>query len=219
LRLYLDSIRNIETRIVINPDASEAFDWEYDAHHLGSFSASVPEMYTLIDFDEKLALNSFHLSGQKSVPLRITVSAPAVYDLLAEGVESFENSIGITLEDTYINTFYDFKQMNTHVVNPLPGDGITRYVLHFNNTITDVQSAIEDQIKVFSSGNSIQIWCRHEEEQKVNIELFTLQGRTVHYESVSFVTHHAVQVNLARSIYIVKLSSNAGILAKRILIN
>ena len=213
LRLYLDSIRNVETRIIFNKNAGDGFDWGYDAHYLPPLGNDIPQLYSLIS-EEKVALNSFNFINNKSIALGTEVQKTGTFQLYADGLSSFSNNVSIILEDTRNKTFFDFRKQNPVNVEILPGDKHGRYLLHF--ATNDPGFA---DIQVYSYANCIYINNTGNEALRADISICNILGQDIWHKEMYLTGMQMFTLNVAKSIIIVKINTGNKIVTRKVFIN
>ncbi|MEA3446461.1 MAG: T9SS type A sorting domain-containing protein, partial [Bacteroidota bacterium] len=217
LRLFLDATRNVEHRIMFKPNATDNFDWDYDAHYLPPLGADVPRLYTRIGIDEKVSLNAFNFTGNKSIPLGIEVTAASTLDFLADGISSFSNDVSIILEDTDNSTYYDLRQQNPVTIGLLPTDAFGRYVIHFSS-ITDIDEPSAKDWKIYAYDNSVYVNSFDEEIINGKVQIFDMLGQLVYSSEMSFSGLARIPVNLSSANYLIKINTDVDIVSEKVFI-
>ncbi|MCF8374234.1 MAG: lamin tail domain-containing protein [Bacteroidales bacterium] len=217
LRLFLDSTRNVEHRIMFKPNATDNFDWEYDAHYLPPWGADVPKLFSKIGTDEYLALNAFNFTGNKSIPLGIEVQTAMNLLLLADGIQSFANDVSIILEDSYNTMFYDLGQQNPVTISLLPADAFGRYILHFS-TVTEVDESSTPGIEVYAYDNSIYLNPGNFTSGNAYVQVFNTLGQEIFQLSTTLSGLTKIPVNLPPANYFVRINTGQKLFSEKLFI-
>lgn len=217
LRLFLDTTRNVEHRIMFKPNATDNFDWAYDAHYLPPWDADVPKLYSKIGNDEYLALNAFNFNGNKSIPLGIEVQSAVNLNLMADGIQSFANDVSIILEDTYNTMFYDFRQQNPATIALAPADGFGRYVLHFSS-VTEVDESSTPGIEVYAYNNSIYLNPGNFTSGNAYVQVFNTLGQEVYQISTTLTGLTKIPVDLPTANYFVRINTGKELFSEKVFV-
>jgi parallel beta-helix repeat protein len=213
LRLFIDHIRNVETRIIFNKNAGDGFDWGYDAHYLPPLGNDIPQFYSYIS-EDKLALNSFNFINNKSIALGTEVKKVGTFQLYADGLSSFSSNVSIILEDTRNNELFDFRKQNPVNVEILPADKHGRYLLHF--ATGDPGFA---DIQVYSYANCIYINNTGNEALRADISICNILGQDIWHKEIDLTGVQMFTLNVAKSIIIVKINTGNKIVTRKVFIN
>ncbi|MCD6660357.1 MAG: S8 family serine peptidase [Lentimicrobium sp.] len=200
-----------ETLIRFVPETTPAFDGQYDAWKLQNYE--VNQLYTRGENDIQLALNSFAGEQQMPVvPVNYRVSDAGVFEMKAEGTETFPASLPIVLLDLKMNYRQDLRQNNKYVFSAGEGDDENRFAIAFGTlSAGDAETA---DFSVFSEAKTIHI--QHNSKERVDFSLYDLNGRLIMEMQLQGNKAHTVKTSCNTGMYIVKLQSAAGIYTTKV---
>jgi hypothetical protein len=161
---------------------------------LGTTRLSIQALPELVSTDEQVALG-YELTTDGSY----TISIDA---------EFLSPNFDIILEDSYQNTFTDLRQGN-YTFSGITGEVHDRFFLNlnYNNTLSLSQTPttskeihtlfVDDQLKIYTNRNDISM-----------VTLFNMAGSQI--STVDFASEIQLD-NIAKGIYIVQFTTNAGV--------
>jgi len=151
-----------ETIIKVSPDATISFDGQLDAYKRFSDNPSVPHLSS-IQSGSYLAVNSLpELTQTTTIPLFTAVGISGTYTFRFDGLESFDQSTCLVLEDLetgiitnmLTDTVYDFYMADTSFY--------TRFLVHMTppvkTTTTDASCFENEDGKVVAFANGTSPW-------------------------------------------------------------
>ncbi|MEA3445497.1 MAG: hypothetical protein U9R19_12325, partial [Bacteroidota bacterium] len=212
LRLYIDTIRYVETRIIFNNNATDNFDWNFDAHYLPPMSDSIPRLFSFIS-EEKIALNSINFNNNKTINLGTEVISEGQYKLFADGVSSFKNNISIIIEDSRDNIFYDLRELNPINIELLPTDNLKRYLLHFTNDNAD-----SPDISVYSFGKYVYINNNNDKDLQASINISNMLGQEIWHGETNLSGLQKIRLRLSQTYILVKINTNKNMITEKLFI-
>lgn len=136
-----------EAFIQFEPEGTTGKDF-LDAFKMFSFDSGIPQIYTSIENEVKIAFNSMPFNTELfSIPVGVYIPLDGEYSLNVSGIESFTTTPGIILEDIQTNTLVEINQNPTYTFTAEAGDDPNRFLLHFgtvgiNNPLEDTQVSI-----------------------------------------------------------------------------
>ena len=117
------------TTVAFNNDATDQFDADYDANKL-SGSIGRHNLYTLNN-GKWMSKNILHDIAQTStVDVAMEPGVSGNFTFTFDGLNSFDPTSYITMEDKKLNTFYDVRTGNYNFTSAV-NDNWERFVLHF----------------------------------------------------------------------------------------
>ena len=161
--LHLGITRNRfadNTYIQFNPDATADFDTQYDAYKLWGGSAA-PQLYSIIP-GYVLSINALpSIESNPDVSIGLKVGADTIYTITADGMDSFDPSVPIHLDDLKLGTSIDLRDNPVYSFMAAPGDSANRFRVRFNSaagisglkTINIFIYATQDNIVLNNEGN------------------------------------------------------------------
>lgn len=119
-----------ETFVRFLETATTGFDQKYDAYKLTGLDEA-PQLYSILP-GEKAAINTLtSYMAIQYVPLGLKVGAATTYTINVEGINSFDPSIPISIEDLKLGTSQDLRLNPKYSFTASPGDDENRFRLSF----------------------------------------------------------------------------------------
>ena len=119
-----------KTYVRFHEDATENFDQMLDAYKLSGLEEA-PQLYSILP-TEKAAINTLSsFSENQQIPLGLKVGAATTYALNVEGINSFEPSVSISLNDLKLGTSQDIRINPAYSFTASPGDAENRFQISF----------------------------------------------------------------------------------------
>jgi len=207
-----------DTYIRFNQDATDDFDSQYDAYKMFAADSAYPQVYTNNSTDD-ISINSLsELTGERTVPLGFKTSISGQFTLTADMVSSFiDNGNTVYLEDIQNGIFKDLSVNNTYQFTSGITTGLTRFVLHFNPTITNITENVETGIEIFSSNNEVHISSM--EMLDGDVAVYDMLGQVVASRHLSGSTSCIFNMESKCAVYIVKYTTSDQTLTRKIFIN
>lgn len=118
------------TRVRFTVDATNQFDEQLDANKLyGKLTNHT--LYTLSGAEHMSRNNLHSIAETSTVPLSMEAGTNGTYTFTFDGLQSFDPTSYITLEDVATGTFTDIRQVSSYTFTMNKGDNADRFVLHF----------------------------------------------------------------------------------------
>jgi N-acetylneuraminic acid mutarotase len=170
--LYKDAVPNLlhlgitgnnyrdDTYIRFIAGATAGFDTQYDAYKLWGIS-DAPQLYSIIS-GANLAGNALpSIESNPEVSVGLKVGAETTYTITADGMESFDASVPIHLDDLKLGVSTDLRENPAYSFTAPPGDSANRFRVRFNSSAgIDQQKAVNifiytanEQIVLNNTGN------------------------------------------------------------------
>lgn len=205
-----------ETTLFFYPEATNGFDGSYDAYKLYSYAVDMPQIYSIINSNTRLAINSMgSIAENPTVQMGFRIQKAGEHTLNASGTENFDLSASIILEDTYLNKMHDFKTAGDYTFASETGDFTDRFIMHFGVVGID-ESPELNQINAYVYNNSLYVQSQLDNAQ---MSLYDIQGRQMLTEQLNGTGLHSTELNLPTGIYIVRLQSNNQVKNVKVFIN
>ena len=169
-----------ETFIHFNDNATAAYDNLYDARKLWGEDFA-PQLYSMIEGDV-LAINELPFDGNKTIDLGFRCNTNGEYILNASGIESFEDSTLILLEDLKNNKLQDLRNEPVYNFKYQAGDNAGRFKLHFRTQSAD-NDPDNSGISVYSYDHNIILTNTTGIEGKVTV--YDMTGREIISTNIS----------------------------------
>lgn len=173
------------TYIGFNPLASALFDAGMDSRKLRSDNG-MPTLYTR-NKNQLMAVNTFKsIAETPAVQLGLIPGNNGIFTLTFNGLENFDNSINILLEDKRARVTMDLRAKNEYRFAQNTDDNSDRFVVHFieNNISTSVNNLSNNAFKMYSSGNIMFVDFSQMQAVDATVEVFNELGQKILYDEV-----------------------------------
>ncbi|MFA5417402.1 MAG: T9SS type A sorting domain-containing protein [Bacteroidales bacterium] len=205
-----------ETTLFFYPEATNGFDGSFDAYKLYSYAEDMPQIYSIINGNTRLAINSMHsIEGNPIVQLGFKSLKDGEFTIQASGVENFDNSVEVVLKDGYSNKKHNFNIDGDYTFTTVIGDFADRFEIHFSPVGIEEPSE-PNQINAYVYNNNLHVQSNLSEAQ---ISLYDIRGRQMYTEHLNNAGLHKTELNLPTGIYIVRLQSNNQVKNVKVFIN
>ncbi len=156
-----------------NPEATASFDQAFDAYKRAGLDAA-PQLYSIIP-NEKAAVNTLpDYTSNSNVALGLKVGASTSYTIKVSGIESFDASLPIRLDDLKLGTSQDLRLNPVYTFDAAPGDAENRFMLSFAS-VTAVNEQNAAGIKVVSENGIIRV--THNAPATGTVYLYSVSGQ------------------------------------------
>jgi hypothetical protein len=201
-----------EATIHFDSSSTPFFDWESDAFKLFGVSGS-PQIFTILP-DTALSIDVRPFSGQNTiVQLGFKAGVEANYSIVAHNTTSFQINDSIYLEDKLLNKWHNLSADSIYSFYSSPFDDVSRFLLHFDYTITDVcYKSKNSHVLIYSRCKTIYIKFQDCCITTGTIFVFDLSGRKVFQGDLKDRDLNYFKLNLNKGYYLVKLLTNEFIL-------
>gem|GEM_PF-983858 len=207
-----------DTYVRFNQDATDDFDSQYDAYKIFAADSTYPQIYTNNGTDD-ISINSLsELTSERTVLLGFKTTISGQYTITADMVSSFTNNGNtVYLEDIQNGILQDLSANNTYQFTSGVTTGLTRFVLHFNPTITNITEDAKTGIVIFSSNNEVHLCSMKMLDGDVSV--YDMLGQIVAARHLSGSTSCIINLESKCAVYIVKYTTSDQTLTRRIFIN
>jgi len=203
-----------QTQIRFNPLATPGFDLEYDAFKLAGFPA-VPQIFSLLP-DESASINTLpSIEDNPEVPLGFTVGADTTYSITTSGIESFDLSVPLRLDDLKTGYSHDLR-LGPYTFSAAPGDAVHRFNLRFKSGV-GIGEKKNNAVTIYSSANYVYV------NNPLNLtgttQVYDLTGRLLVESPLTGNLLNRYAVEATTSCLIVKVITENGIATGKIFVN
>ncbi|MGV1050457.1 MAG: T9SS type A sorting domain-containing protein, partial [Solirubrobacterales bacterium] len=209
---YKESVNNVlelvangnnesdQTFVHFNNDATPAYDNQFDARKLFGEDYA-PQLYSMISNDV-LAINELPLAGNETIDLGFKCNANGAYSLTASGMESFDASTPIWLEDTKLNATQDLRANAVYNFSYAAGENANRFKLHFKsaNGISDLSNS---GISVYSYDHNVMI--SNTTSLAGEVWVYDMTGRELIHTNLNSQMTTSIPMQAAIGTYMVKV--------------
>ena len=193
-----------ETYILFEANKSIGKDW-FDAEKLLSLDASIPQIYTIIDNDQKTLFNSMpFINSPVTVPVGIVAPTTGNYSITISGFETFSSLTDLTLEDLKTNTSQNMVMNPVYTFNSSGIEDAGRFLLHFTNPIGINDQKESAPVRIFASQKTIFVTSTSD-LQNANISVYNMLGQEILSKPLNNQPINQVALNAPNGYYIVKV--------------
>jgi len=201
-----------ETFVRFLETATAGFDQQYDAYKLAGLDEA-PQLYSMLP-DEKAAINTLpSYTVNQFVPLGLKVGTTTVYTINVEGINSFDPSVPISLDDLKLGTSVDLRLNPEYSFTASPGDAENRFRLSFA-TVTGTKEPDALGINVNAVKGIIHVRCEGTDSGKVYV--YSTTGQLL---ATSILTSGETTLRVASTgVYMVKVVTGKTSLTRKLVV-
>lgn len=199
-------------------DVTSNFDGHADAYKMFGYTVT-PQLNSVTPDGTKLSINSLPYSaGDAIVPLNFTLDAATEVTFTASGMESFQSSVPIYLEDMLINKIVNLREQPTYTFTHSGGAADQRFQLRFKGVNGTPQPNETLQGNVFVSGNKVNIDIPAMQQNTVQVSIFDALGRS--FSQGKYTLNGILQLDAptATGMYIVKVMSGNKVFTSKVIV-
>lgn len=217
-----------ETFVFFEDQATNGRDEKKDSPKLFTSKKQVPQVYTIISDqstpsgENEMVFNTMGTQDDNyTIPLGFKVGQSGNYTFTAEFVDSFEEGIGLELEDTQTKQFINLRTQDTYSFAADSADLRNRFYLHISALLTDVEDIQpQTEIDVYSNGRSVYVRTNNAAAlAEAQIFVYDLLGKQVLAKKLTDTELNKVQINSTPGTYIVKVVSPQQTQTKKVFIS
>lgn len=195
--------------------ATDDFDSELDAYAMGSESM-VPNISTTTGL-LKYGINSIpYADGSRVIPVNIEYGQVEDLTFTASGMESFNYTPPIYLEDTYLGNIIDLRFAPEYSFSFKP-DQTHRFNLIFTN-INSTDETEDSGWLIYKSGNKINMHLPAINGKQAVVTLYDITGRCLDNSQLYFNGIEQIDAPRSTGVYIVKVVSGENTYTKKLVV-
>ena len=162
--------------VYFNEIGSVVYNNQFDTYKLDGMS-NAPQLYTVKEDDVQVTLNTlpFNTTETVDVPLHFTLTSNQDVTFDFSGMETFEASYDISLEDLLTGQMVDLREHASYTFAHSITDNAARFVLHFYG-VTGVNHPSVQDCKIWNYNEQIYISIPALAGENARIELYDLLG-------------------------------------------
>jgi hypothetical protein len=196
---------NDESVLRFTPEATDAFDGEYDALKFYAEDPQIPQVYSV--GGTQLSINS--LPETSMVPVGVKIGTTGSYTIAATEINDMPY---VSLEDTKTGIFTELAK-SSYTFNFTSGEDEMRFKLHFSALSVDDEK--EQQASIYSYRKTAYI--NLNTLKQADIYIYNAAGQLIYTRESA---NGLLSINMETGgVYIVKVISNNDIQTKKIFIN
>jgi hypothetical protein len=212
-----------ETAINFNDNATTTYDASFDAEKMYSYNPSVPQIYSLTEDLQEMAINSIpNPTINSSIPLNVFCPVSGEYTLSFDAGE-FDQTYDVFIEDKRTGNVFDtktgeytFSANNTEsndrfLIHFVPVQGIANTELNTVSVNTESETA---ELTIWTVNQTLYISSEQVNERE--IILYDVNGKRVFSEKTS---SNSIDINQPGGVYIVKITEGTKMTSQKIMID
>lgn len=199
-----------ETYVLFAEGRSTGKDW-YDAEKLVSLDVTMPQIYSLIDNDQKTMFNSMpYTSSPVTIPIGVVTPSTGNYSITVSGTESFSSLSGLTLEDLKTNQSQNMMITPVYTFDASSPEDAGRFLLHLTGTIGINDPKDDNSVRIFASQHTIFVTSTTD-LQNATVSVYNLLGQNILTKQLQNQKQNKVVLNAPDGYYVVKVMSQGMI--------
>lgn len=205
-----------EAVVRFNNDAANGFDSNFDAYKIDGGSDGVPQISTVINDNERIALaiNTMPFDYTTTIPVAFTSKTAGKFKIEATEIANLEEYQQVLLTDITTGKSIDLRT-NHYAFNYTPENNSDRFLLSFIPVITAIDQAPNQSASIFAHDRTLYI--TSDISQNGTIEIFDISGKLILSRHISFNNTAEVSLNTLESgIYIVRFVSEKETAKQRV---
>ncbi len=194
--------------VILNEQATDNFDFYYDAYKLLSPMDSVPQIYSISGGD---ILSLDNRPQSEVIQLGFMCGVSGNYSI---NLNKLTDISSVILEDTKTGTMHDMQDGNYNFEYSIT-DNETRFRLHMQ--VTGTIELQEDLFSVYASDKTIYV----KSDQNIDngtISVCDIVGRVISKQEIINSNSVSIPVNVNTGIYIVVIETELGISSNKVII-
>ena len=201
-----------KTYVRFNPEATADFDQQFDAYKRAGIDAA-PQLYSVLP-GQKAAVNTLpDFTANRNVLLGLKVGAATTYTLNVEGVDSFDPSVLISLNDLKLGTSVDLRLNPVYAFTASPGEAENRFRLSFAS-VTGLDKQKASGINVTTAHGVIRV--THNAPVNGTVYLYSVSGQLM---ASSTLNPGETTLRMASAgVYIVKVVTSKTSFTKKLVV-
>ena len=208
--------KNDEIWVAFHSNCTEAYDNGYDVYK--KFGDIYSPQFYMKEGDLELSINALPELPEagKTIPIGFLAGENGPHEIQLKNFAGLEN-IDVILEDQFAESFQVISEMPSYSFFANTNDSPDRFLLHIGANVTDIpETEISSDYYIYANKQTIYIKRIGEAvNQKIDVMLIDLFGRTLLQSSFSPSHLNAVKSNLNDNIIIVRVTDENGNITTR----
>ena len=208
-RKFLTWIPNPESGRTENSTAG--FDRGYDAYKLGGLN-DAPQLYTMVAY-QKITCNALPFVNTGTVvPMGFSCGVGGTYSLTADNLNTFADSIAVSLEDLKLNVFQNLKTNPVYGFTYMVNEDPNRFLLHFDKAPVGIQERENEKaVQIYSYKNTVYLNTLSGNVLKGNVYVFDMLGKDLYHQVLPNQQLTKITLNVTDGYYVVKVVTEKGV--------
>jgi hypothetical protein len=218
LKITLSNGTNYDEAFVMFENNSSVGRDRNDAEKMFSMNLGIPQVYTIVNNDQKISLNSMpYVTNGTTIPVGFVAPATGNYSITVSGIENFSSLEGLSLEDLSLNYTQNLLQNPVYNFNANGNEDAGRFLLHFAGSI-GIGEKNNNTINIYSNEKTVFITCAAG-FKNAQVTISNLLGQQILTQKLNDQTVNQVKVNALHGYYIVKVQDESSVKTAKVYIN
>lgn len=219
LRLKSDA-NSFSDEIIVQfrSDATTNYDAPLEARKMTG-QQEAPQLSATSNDGENLSINALPFSSEDViVPIHFTLVPAGEVTFAASGIETFQNSVPMYLEDLSLSKVINLREQSTYTFSHSGGDAGQRFQLRFKgvNSTPDQPTATEGS--VFVSNGYLYIDVPSMQQTAVDVRVFDALGREFSAGKYTLSGLLQLQAPTATGVYVVRVQSGNKVFTAKVVV-
>lgn len=203
-------------RVCFYDEATDNFDGEFDAFKLFSYSAAMPQLYSVTADNTSLAINTLPVSGLEGItPLGFKAGTEGDYQFTAENIESF-NGASIYLKDLKTGALQNLTYNPVYSFTSKTGDNANRFELIFGD-FNGMNEHTASDFNIYALNNSIQIR-NNKSNEPYTVMVSNMLGQVLFKSKLASNTINSINACRKPGMYVVTVTSQGMSMSRKVVI-
>ena len=208
-----------EVIIKANDNATAGFDTQYDAYKLYGID-NAPQFYNITDNDILSVNNQPMVDHKIDAPLGLLAGSPEVHTIIANGTDSFNGDVTISLEDLKEDVIINLRTDSTYSFFSSPSDDPNRFILHIDASTVNTNDFYKPMDNlIYTFNNNIIIENTNGNNLEGTVSIYDLLGRLQFMSTLQNAKKQTFEPHLSNGIYLITIINNSNVQSKKIKIN
>jgi hypothetical protein len=204
-----------KTYVRFKEEATTGFDQVLDAYKLFGIEGA-PQLYSILPEDDAAVNTLPTILSNSDVSVGFKAGTAGDYTMTVTGVESFNASTQLVLEDLKTNLILDLRQTAVYNFIATPGDDEHRFNLHLKKA-NSIAENINSNVAIYSNKNSVYI--KNPKRLKGSIVVYDLSSRLIANTILSGNLLDKLDMGNNKGNLIVKVISIDGVATGKVFVN
>ena len=207
-----------EIAIRFDEDATLNFDSHADAYKFFGNAAS-PQLNSVTPDGTKLSINSLPFSTVTTVvPLNFSLDAVSEVTLSATGIETFDQTVNIFLEDKLLNRMINLRETPAYNFTHTESNDM-RFNLYFYGVIGMEEQGTTKDFRIWSAREILSVYIPELTGQYAVVEMYDLLGHLVMSRQVVLGSPTQLTVPQFNGLGLVRVITNEAVFSKKVMIH
>ena len=185
---------------------------DYDTKKMFAAATNLPQIHTVSDSDEPLAINAYGTIDKHEIPVFFTSAQGGTFTMSAQVNNIDNDEIVVLLEDLNTGDIIDIDN-NNYTFSSAASDKENRFILHFEKDVTSTLHPDDDQVRIYGVKDNVVVDISNFSQAQVSI--YDLLGRPILSRKISQTKQFRISTS---GVYIVKVKTNDNVKTAKVFI-